>query len=250
MLKNASFYGKFAFIAVFMLFLSVSSTLGQDGFDDEYTTEFSYGINFNTNAGTIGGLTLKYARLYRPKLFVTIGLEVVHVKHDKEQRYRNARSSDAYILGKVNYFFPIRPQIGFDYVLFKKAPDEGIQINAVGAIGPSIGIQKPYFIFYDFGNDDVRLEPFSPSRHRDLSRIMGSGGYLQGFDQAEIIGGGHIKAGLSFEFGKLNEDVVGMELGFTYEAFYKDPIIMASEFDFNRKQFTAAYLTLYYGRKR
>jgi hypothetical protein len=223
---------------------------GQDGFDDEYSTELSYGINFNTNAGTIGGFTLKYAKLYRPKLFATFGLEIVHVKHDKEQRYRNTRTSDAYILGKVNYFFPVRPQVGFDYVLFKKAPDEGIQINAVCAVGPSIGVQKPYFIFYDFGNDDIRLEPFNPSRHRDLGRIVGSGGYLQGFDQAEIIAGGHLKAGLSFEFGKLNEDVVGMELGFTYEAYHRDPIIMASEFDFNRKQFTAAYLTLYYGRKR
>lgn len=170
-------------------------------------------------------------------------------------RYRSFSSNNTWLLGKVNYFFPIRPQIGIDYVLFKKAPDEGIHINAVFAGGPSIGVQKPYFIFYNYsvsgtGQSDVRLEPYNPRIHRDVNRIEGTGGFTQGFDQAEILLGVNLKAGLSFEFGKLNEDVIGMELGFTYEAFPRDPIIIASEFDFNRKQFTAAYLTLFYGRKR
>ncbi len=226
------------------------SGLAQDGFDDEYSSEMTYGINFNTNAGLIGGFSIKYSRLYRSRLFYTIGLEATNVKHDKELRVVNRSTEGRFILGKENYLFPVRPQFGFEYILFRKAPDQGIQINSVFAAGPSIGIEKPYFILYNYPGEVERLEPYDPAVHTDLNSILGSGGYTSGFDKASFIPGGHVKAGLSFEYGKINEEVVGMEVGFVYEAYSRDIEILSNELDFNRKQFTSAYITLYVGRKR
>jgi hypothetical protein len=233
-----------------MLFLIHTTVKAQDGFDDEYSSEMTYGINFNTNAGLIGGFSVKYSRLYKSRLFYTLSLEVANVKHEKELRVINQVTEGRFIFGKEHYLFPVRPQFGFEYILFKKAPDQGIQINSVVAAGPSFGIEKPYFILYNYPGEVERLEPYEPEIHTDPNSILGSGGYTRGFDQASIIPGGHIKAGLSFEYGKLNEEVVGMEIGFLYEAYRRDPEILSNLLDFNRRQFTSAYITLYVGRKR
>ncbi len=220
--------------------------IAQENEDEEYSSEFVYGLNFNTNGGIIGGAIFKYSQSISPRMYQTFGLEIVNVKHPKELRvtYNN---TNTFIAGKQSYLFAVRPQYGRELVLFRKAPDEGVQINAVAAIGPTLGLVKPYYILYSYSSTDVRSERYDPDRH-DLSRIIGTGGLLEGFDELSISPGINLKAGLSFELSGFRNSVTGFEVGFMTEAYAREVVIMPRAN--NRGFFTSGYLNLFFGSKR
>jgi len=235
--------------AIFVIFLSsffVAPAIAQEDEDEEYSSEFVYGLNFNTNGGIIGGAIFKYSQAISSKMYQTFGLEIVNVKHPKELRvtYNN---TNTFIAGKQNYLFAVRPQYGREFVLFRKAPDEGVQINAIAAIGPSFGLLKPYYILYSYSSTDVRSERYDPDRH-DLSRIIGTGRLFDGFDEIKIVPGINLKAGLSFELSGFRNSVTGFEVGFMTEAYTKEAVIMPRAN--NRGFFTSGYLNLFFGSKR
>ena len=135
-------------LAGLLLCLAPALAQAQDE-DDEtstsYEREFNYGVNFNTNGGLIGGVAFKYAWERKPGWYNRVYLEVVNLKHPKEFRVRSLIST--YIPSKYEYLFAIRPSFGQEYVLFSKAPEEGVQLNAVFGAGPTFGITKPYYVF-------------------------------------------------------------------------------------------------------
>ena len=58
-----------------------------EGEEFEYTSEWIWGINKNTNGGLIGGLVLRHSRKKGNDLYQTFGLELSNVKHPSEARY-------------------------------------------------------------------------------------------------------------------------------------------------------------------
>ncbi len=233
---------------IFLLLTSLSyPVLAQEEEDEEYNSEFVYGLNFNTNGGIIGGAIFKYSQAISPRMYQTFGLEIVNVKHPKELRvtYNN---TNTFIAGKQSYLFAVRPQYGRELVLFRKAPDEGVQINAIAAIGPTLGLVKPYYILYSYSSTDVRSEAYDPDRHTDFFDIIGTGGLLEGFDEISIVPGINFKAGLSFELSGFRNSVTGFEVGFMAEAYTKEVVIMPRAN--NRGFFTSGYLNLFFGSKR
>src|SRR5688500_9329129 len=116
----------------------------QDSYD--YQTEFTWGINKNSYGGLIGGFVFKKARKLNDRLLETYGLEVMNVKHPQEIRKNSQSTGNFFIYGKSNYLYALRLQYGRDLILFKKAPQQGVEIKAVAAIGPTIGVVAPYYI--------------------------------------------------------------------------------------------------------
>ena len=82
------------------------------------------------------------------KLFWHVGLEVSFIKNPKELRYLNPTTNNTYIAYKKNAMFVIRPQIGLEWILFRKAEEDGVQVDFILAGGPSLGFLKPYYIEY------------------------------------------------------------------------------------------------------
>ena len=121
--------------------LAVAQT--QDSYD--YNTEFIWGINKNSSGGLIGGFVFKKSRKLNDRLLETFGLEIMNVKHSQEVRQASV-VGNYFIFGKSNYLYAFRFQYGRDFILFDKAPQQGVEIRAVTAIGPSIGIVAPYYI--------------------------------------------------------------------------------------------------------
>ena len=104
-------------------------------------SEFTWGINKNTSGGLIGGLVFKKARkLKNEKVLETFGLEIMNVKHPQEVKRNSIQTGNLFIYGKSNYLYALRLQYGRDIILFKKAPHQGVEIKAVFAVGPTIGI--------------------------------------------------------------------------------------------------------------
>ena len=222
--------------------------------EDAYNREISYGINLNTNGGLIGGGMIKSSRYLSRNWSQFYALEVVEVKHPKENAFYSPQTGSRFIAGKSNYFYVLRPEYGREYVFFRKAPESGVQVNGILAGGPSIGLMVPYYIIYDYSptnsprDVDYRTEKFDPVKHASYEYIRGSAGFLNGFGQTRINPGVHIKTGLSFEYGRYREDVTGIEVGFVVEAYPKKIVLIPRAN--NNSFFTSAYLVLYYGRRK
>lgn len=237
-----------------LLLLAPAAWAQQQQEEDAYNREFNYGINFNTNAGLIGGGILKSSRYLNQNWSKFLSLEVVEVKHPKENRTFSATGS-SYIAGKSNYLYALRPQYGREYVFFRKAPESGVQVNGIFAGGPTIGLLVPYYIVYDHSvtggpssDRDLRTEPYDPTIHKYVERIHGNAGFFTGFSNLKIRPGVNVKTGLSFEYGRYREDVTGVEVGFLLEAYPQEMLIISGAR--NTSFFSSAYLILYYGRRK
>ncbi len=235
--------------------------------EEDYISEFIYGINLNTNGGLIGGIFLKGNKIIKPKWYRSLGLEIVHVKNNKENRVTSSSTGNSFIPGKRNYFYSFRFQYGRDIILFRKAPEEGVQVSAVFAAGPSVGILLPYIIIYEF-NDNTRrqvFEQYDPNVHIDGGNILGTGSFLEGIGQSEFLFGAHVKAGLSLDFGAFRNSITGVEAGVVFELYNKEVEIMGppplispgSQVNIppntdvpNRQFFPSLYLNIFFGSRK
>ena len=209
---------------------------------DDYNTEITWGLNKNTNGGLIGGVVLKLARRTNDNLFTFYGLEIMNVKHPKEQRYLSQTSGTSFVWAKENFLYSIRGLYGKERLLFKKAPQQGVQISAVAGVGPTLGIIAPYYILYS--GEYVQYD------HRVHSRqgVQGSGKLFQGLGQSDLTIGLNAKAGLAFEFGSFKNNVAGIEVGLAAEAFPKKIILVPTQE--NRAVFTSLYVNMVWGTRR
>ncbi|MFD2513160.1 hypothetical protein ACFSRY_04735 [Pontibacter locisalis] len=226
--------------------------LAQYDEDESFQNELSYGVNFNSNGGLIGGVFIRSSYFLNNRMYQFGALEMVEVKHPKENRIYSGETGDFFVAGKQNYLFVLRPQYGREIVLFRKAAESGVQVNAIGAAGPSLGLLVPYYIRYNYGGglggQDVRTEQYDPQKHRTIENIQGNASVLQGLGEADVNVGLHLKAGLSFEYGRYRESIAGIEVGFMVEAFTKKMVIIPQAE--NEQLFTSVYLNLYYGRRK
>ncbi|MGB3616904.1 MAG: hypothetical protein WBA12_02200, partial [Catalinimonas sp.] len=149
------------FLLLVALSLSVVPAWAQDDDDYEYKEEIGYGLTTNTNSSLVGGIMFKYAKARTPRQYVRYGIEIVNIKHPKERRNQQGFQG-SYIEAKANYLFALRPHYGREFVLFRKAPEDGVQLNFYAAAGPSIGLVKPYYVRYTLqgGNNEIYSDPY------------------------------------------------------------------------------------------
>jgi hypothetical protein len=255
-IKKAYFWNMMKKTALFLLLFTYTHLAYAQGEDDTYTRAFTYGINFNTNGGTIGGGNIKFSQISKKRLYRTLGLEVVAIKHPQEQRVRSlGGSANTYIYAKNNYLYSVRPTYGFDYLLFKKAPEESVQVLATFAAGPSIGVEVPYYVLWAPNNQTVVATPHKPLEMTQ-NQIQGTAGIFKGITEAKIIPALFTKAGISLEFGEFRNNITGIEVGFTSELFFRAPNILeprvtSTNTTIKNKQFMlGAYLTVFLGSRK
>jgi hypothetical protein len=234
-----------SFLLSFLLLTQFSNAQTRDEFG--YNSEIVWGVNKNTNGGLIGGVMLRYSRVVGSKMIESFGVELSNVKHPKEVRYTTF-IGNSYIWGKQNYLYSVRGQYGREILLFKKAPQQGVQITALAAIGPSIGLQAPYFIEYATGPVTSVREPFNPDVHLSQNNILGTGRIFEGLTQSDLRIGANAKVGLNFEFGTFRSNVTGIETGLMFEGFNQEIVLIPTAQ--NRQYFTSAFVTLYYGKRK
>lgn len=231
---------KLKLLLAFIFLINVSSIAQNKEVD--YTIENTWGITKNTSSGLIGGVVFKRSIKNTSGSFTSYGLELINVKHSAELKVVTG-TGNSFTIGKVNHLFAIRGQYGREYILFKKAPQQGVQINLNLSVGPSIGLEAPYYIEYQ---QSTRV-PYDPSKH-SVEDITGRGFIFQGLFQSNIIIGANIKTSLSFEFGTLKSSVSGFEAGFLLDA-YTRKINMMSEAE-NYAVWPTAFITLFYGSRK
>jgi len=232
--------------------VAFSSAVAQTKDSYDYNSEFTWGINKNTSGGLIGGFVFKKARKLSDRMLETYGLEIMNVKHPQEVR-RIAGTGNPFIYGKSNYLYAFRLQYGRDFILFKKAPQQGVEIKLVTALGPSIGVVAPYYIQRgadpNGGSFDTVNEQYNPKNPDDtFDNIYGTGNLFEGIGQSKIQMGGNGKIGFNFEMGATKSQVTGFEAGFLVDAYLHKVILMPSTY--NRAVFPTLYFTLFYGSRK
>lgn len=217
----------------------------------EYNSEFTWGINKNSSGGLIGGFVFKKARKLNDRMLETFGLEIMNVKHPQEVRKNSRSTGNFFIYGKSNYLYAFRFQYGRDLILFTKAPQQGVEIKVVTAIGPSIGIVAPYYIERSVDNSffqtiKEQYDPYNPQHN--FNNILGTGNLFQGLGESTIQLGVNIKAGLNFELGTTKSQVTGFEVGFLVDTYANKVILMPTTS--NYAIFPTVYFTLFYGTRK
>ena len=231
--------------------------------EQSYHKEFVYGINFNTQGGLIGGVSIRSARVLDDRWLRFWSLEGVSLKNQKEERVSNTATGGSYIYHKTNYAFALRPSFGVQRILFRKAADAGVQVNALLSAGPSIGILMPYYISYDYTaaqsghfspSDDIRDEQYDPTIHVQEGAIVDHAPFFSGIGRTQLVAGAHLRGALSFEYGRYRDAVAGIEAGFLVETYARRLLILSpgNQGDaalINNKFFPSVYLTLYIGHR-
>jgi len=247
-------------LLIFNFYISVAQNIKQEKYEPDdaqeqqtYDREFTYGINWNTYGGIVGGINLKYAwqTTSNQLIYNLIGLEIVHVVHPKERLTSPSSTfGSAYILNKSANMFVIRPHIGREWVIFKKAEEEGIQVSCLVAGGPSLAYLKPYYVIYETeikeGNTVVGYNYESAKFQESNEKLVaGAGSIFAGFDQMKALLGIHAKASLNFEYGRFQSSVAGVEIGAMFEYFPSKPILLPQAQ--NPNFFPSLFLNLYFG---
>ncbi len=218
---------------------------------ETYNSLLSVGATTNTNSGILGGFVVRSSKslpgtLFGKQQFRYLALELVNVKHPKEQAVPYTATGARIITGKTNYLFVIRPEYGREIMFFNRHADEGISISGILAAGPSIGIQKPYIVQVQARPGNIVSIPYDPNNLKE--GLVGAGSFFQGFDQAKIVPGLHLKAALSFELSAFRDNMTGLEIGFIAEGFSRGINLVANTE--NKSTFTSGYLTIYFGNKK
>jgi len=225
------------------------NTLKEVADEDNFNSMLSFGLTTNTNSGLLGGLaarkeiTINNNALHRQ--FYYYSLEIVNVNHYRETTTTVNGSGTGFVYGKQNYLFAIRPQYGREINLFRKSSEGGVNINAIFAGGPTIGLVKPYYVEVLYGRGLSRDEVFDPTGNQS---IIGSGGFFDGIGDSKVVPGLNLKAALNFELNSFRQSNISLEIGFLAEAYTKKVNIMA--FGENRNLFTSGYVTIFFGGKK
>lgn len=235
-----------SFIKSFFSVLLITSTFSAfaQSNEEDYTVENVFGINKGTNGGIISGIYFRQSKFLSEGNLVNYGIEVVNIKHARETKETTITGS-SFVFGKSNYFLAIRPTYGREKILFKKAPQQGARITAMVAAGPSIGLEVPYFLELN-GSRKEQYDPSDPSHARNF--IIGTAGPFRGLGKTQFVLGVHAKASLTFETNAAKKKVFGVEVGMSLDV-YTRKINILPESD-NSGSFGAAFLAVYFGRRR
>ncbi len=231
-----------------ILLLSSICLLAQTQDSYEYQSEFTWGINKNTSSGLIGGFVFKKAIKINERSLRTFGLEIINVKHPQERREPSQATGNFFIIGKSNYLYAFRFQYGRDWILFKKAPQQGVEVKLVTALGPSVGIVAPYYV--EYASDQAGFQTVTAQYNPSIlaETIYGTGHLLEGLGESKLKIGANLKAAINFELGITKSQVTGFEAGFLIDAYTSQIELVPTAK--NYAVYPTLFITLFYGSRK
>lgn len=182
--------------------------------------------------------------------------DISKIKHPKEVKVINPYYDGAksYVYGKENSFFTARIGAGTQFLIFDKAPKDGVEISFSILGGLSLGMLKPiyYEILKDNGNPyylDLVSEKFDKDKH-NVYNIYSYSGFNKGFNELSTIPGAYVKAGFNFDWSGKDDKILMLETGTVIDVFATRVPIMANFDNLKQKQaFISLYATILFGKK-
>ncbi len=223
---------------------SLFAQLREKGANYNYGSEFIWAVQGASNSGLISGITLRYGRKITDNQLQNINLDFSYTRHPLENKIPTLNGGNSYIWGKSNYLVNIRAMYGREMIIFKKAPQKGVQINGMVAGGLNLAQVIPYYYLLV----DGRIEQIGP-RNSDPSQVIRNQSIFYSISNGEISTrpGLSMKASLMFEYGTFKSNLTGFEFGFMCDVFFKEIIIM--EYLNNRSIYPAIFINIIFGSR-
>ena len=209
---------------LFLFLLITISTPSFSQFDTEsndslenmilYNRQKTYGIVAHILGIGINYRTGKRLSIFKTRMFE---FEFVSMKSYKQIKLINTYyvNSKRFVLGKMNDAFFLRTGVVWKKLLNRKPywGEKGVELRFIYGGGLSIGIAKPYYIYYiDLVTNQIIPERYDPNKHSSTD-IFGRAPFSKGFNEITIHPGLHLKGGLNFEFGTQSTKVKAVEVG-------------------------------------
>ncbi|GAA4845264.1 hypothetical protein [Algivirga pacifica] len=269
------------FILALTIIILISPGLVQAQFpekenEETYEKEWAFGVLMNSYGGLLGGVSVRHARKYlsnksfsvpvggssskirktkvkqallkNPNHYHSFSLDVVNIKHPKEQSYQSSYSGNSFVPQKRNYLVSVRPQYGREIILFRKAREQGVQVTWITNAGPALGLKIPYLI--RFREDTrVKVEQYDKEKHgQNFDQIEGTGSFFEALGQTKFTVGLALKTSLAFEFGVSKHNISGVEAGLMSDLFIQEVEIMQGAQ--NRAFYPSLYLNFFFGTRK
>ena len=170
-----------------------------------------------------------------------------HVKEEKQQIYSN---TSPIIFGKINFFYPVKLGVQYQYLLGNKGNKNGVSVTANLGGGLSLGLLRPYLIDLNRQGERkfVKYESADSTYFLDQSTHIAGPGFGKGWSDLKVTPGLYVKPAVRFDYGKYNEMVSALEVGVTAEFFTKNiPQMIYIE---QKKLFFSAYISILFGRRK
>jgi hypothetical protein len=240
------------YITIFFLISSVS--YGQIPAEQEnkvgFRSEWFGGLILHTN-GWGGNLTRGKFKTY--KRYNLFSIDLINIRNPQEYRIRYQVSpgdfSRAFKYGKLNSFYNARFSYGQQRMIFEKLREKGVEVYFNWKTGLSLGILKPIYleiVTIKEGGTFNSDEKYDPSIHNE-SNIIGKASLGSGFNELNVVAGGHLKTGLKFELAKQRENIFAIETGVIVDIFPSGVPIMAYKKE--DVVFYNFYINILFGKK-
>lgn len=203
------------------------------------------------------GGTFVYGKYVTARDRVLYGLDVVSMKHPKEVKSFNPWYQDArgYFYGKLNSMFIIRPTWGRKHRITEKVRSNGVEVNYLWGIGPSLGFLKPVYLQIgspgEYPYATISTERYDPARHF-ANNIFGRASWFKGLGETRIYPGAFGRFAFNFEYAGDNTGVRALEVGASLDAYGEKLPIMAdlAHEGYNKQFYFEFYLAVMFGSKK
>ncbi|MEL6134196.1 MAG: hypothetical protein AAFR59_12605 [Bacteroidota bacterium] len=245
-------YIKLFLAAVFLCYGSIdgaqAQTRSQEKVEKVYRQSFAFGM-ISSNRGY--GLQAVYLRgIGNRQLY--IGVDTRFVRSLFETKINPIYSNDLrYVFGKRNYFFTVRPEVGFSYNFIPQSALNLLDIKVGFALSPVLGFTTPYYIQICDGNTSqvCSAVPFDPSIHTYQS-IAGRAPFFSGEFSPKFHPGIGGKLFATIDIGGGESFISAIRFETTTDLFLQDiPIMMESENLSNQQIFLSFNVSFLMGGK-
>ena len=226
--------------------ISAMSKLEEEGVIT-YTKHTTFGGKL-TSDGYGAFIEVGRARSVRKGLLFQ--LEITERKHPKEEKQQGPfNTTSPIIYGKINYFYPVKLGVQYQYLLGNKGNKNGVSITGNIGGGVLLGLLRPYKVDVDKLGERVFVGYESADSNYFLNGpYYGGPGFGTGWKNLSVTPGLYLKPAIRFDYGKYNEMVNAIEIGLIGE-FYSKKIPQMIYIQ-QKQMFLSAYIAVVFGRRK
>jgi hypothetical protein len=213
-----------------------------------YTKQNVMGVQLRTNGY---GVFFEKGIRRSPRWTNLYTLELSEIKSRKEEKLGSTESffGNSFIYGKINNFYQGKLGYGQQYIFGQKGNKNGVAVTGSAVAGISIGMLRPYYLqVLDSTGRENQIKYEDDSLTFMGGPILGGGGLGKGWGEMKINPGAFAKVALRFDFGRYNESVQAMEIGFSTEFYAKEVLIM--NYNPRKHLFYQMHIAFVFGRRK
>ena len=213
-----------------------------------------FGFKLNTDGW---GGSYELGKIKTPYKATLYQLEFNEKKHPKESKQSSQKDVGGFILlgnpfvyGKQNIFYQLKLGLGQQIMIGGKGNKNGVGVYGLYAGGFSAGLLRPYYVSVDDGSGFEREIKYTQQDSALFlgQSIVGGTGLAKGWGELKFVPGLHAKGAIRFDWGRFNNTITAVELGFNFE-YYTQKIVQMVNVP-GKNFFTNAYISILFGSRK